>query len=285
MTDRFSFDETSAKAQRSGSSDAVQYTYNGAWDGSRLSQSGTSAPLDSQISHSPSVKGMLNGFQLVNDSRPVAAAPVSAGDKSSLTDPDAKFSLGVAPGKLPTELRGDVRQLSGALQLQSIQTSDNVAPISGDGYVYGAVNQMVGKYGSDRIGQVLNGLSQISPSELRNLSMDLSSSQNSDDPTKSLNQKLGRIAALAEPGGVENVEKLAQEMRSEGYTKTMSTQEMTPEFVNHMLSSESERNAYIKFQQGDFGAVQTYLGAHPDAFTDWHTKSFQEQYKDFQRSS
>jgi hypothetical protein len=235
----------------------------------------------------PHVRKMLTGFLLASDVQPVQPAAVSDGangDADKAAD-NGRFSLGVAPAKIPLSLRDSVRQLSSPLELTEISTSEGTAPISGDGYVYNAVGQMVAKYGADRVGQVMNGMAQMSPSELHSFGFDLKPALDDNNPTQTVNRKLKILAGLCEPGAIEDAGKLVQQMRTEGYTRTFDANELTPDFVQHMTSSASERKAYIDFQQGDFGKVESYLQAHKGAFGDWHTKSFQEQYQDFEKFS
>lgn len=166
------------------------------------------------------------------------------------------FSLGVPPGeKLSLK---QISQTNPELGRQINALSGNVMTAGGAEIEYrrNALTEMVSRHGPERVEQMLKTLASLQPNHiLRPETLSI----NSFDK-EALNHSLYNLSDLIEENKGGDLQRLSEQLKSEGYQKRLPLADLTPRFIDTLSSSPQERKALIDYSQAD---ARAFVGSNP----------------------
>ncbi len=194
-----------------------------------------------------------------------------------IRDYSKDFSLGVPPGEKLSleqisqtnpELGRHINALAGNAMVGSFQTAE---------YTRNALTEMVSKYGPDRVENMLKTLEGLQPNhKLRPETL----SVNSFD-SEGLNHSLYNLSDLIQENKGGDLQRLSEQLKSEGYQKRLPLADLTPRFIDTLSSSPQERQALIEYSQAD---ARAFVGANPEYKHGHLPSETLSAYKEFEKA-
>jgi hypothetical protein len=165
----------------------------------------------------------------------------------------AEQDISKIAAELP-DLAKRMRVIAGEAHTQSQQVESD--------YRLKALGQMVAKYVTERVDNTLRALAELQPDH--QLNQYILNTGNSRERT---NKSLYNLNDLVAADKADELRTLSQQIRSEGYTKTLPLSDLSPSYVNLLLSKPEERRALKEFEMNpDWASVERFQQQHPQHY-------------------
>lgn len=187
------------------------------------------------------------------------------------------FSLGVPPGEKLSleqisqknpELGRHINALAGNAMVGSFQTAE---------YTRNALTEMVSKYGPDRVENMLKTLEGLQPNHI--LQPETLTSNSFDK--ERLTNSLFNLSDLIQENKGGDLQRLSDQLKSEGYQKRLPLADLTPRFIDTLSSSPQERQAFIEYSKVD---ARAFVGENPEYKYGHLPSETLSAYKEFEKA-
>lgn len=215
------------------------------------------------------------GEKLFADAQQVAGKSTAEGDFGKA---NKHYDLGVPTNKLPDlgkEFEKDPAFQKRFDRMAGYDRAGGEPAVDGmfapDGLRADAMRQMMGKYGTERFKQVLEGLDKVSPSKSY-FGHELNAK--AGDKMADFNKNLGKLEQLMKPGQIERMVDIAGKLQADGFNKQFAMSNMSNEkLLKALKENPNERRAYVEMEKVNPGQYGRWSKETPEHKTNLPTEN------------